>query len=275
MLLAKEIKVRLGGTEILRGIDFTAAPGQFTAVIGPNGSGKTTLLRALTGEIGYAGEASLNDVDVRSAQPWRLAAMRAVLPQNSSLAFPFTVYEVVRLGLTAGIVGADAENLVGKALSSVDLEGFDARFYQELSGGEQQRVQLARALCQVWEPIADGVPCYLFLDEPVSSLDIKHQLQIMQIAADYARRGGGVLAVMHDLNLTALFADRVVLLNEGRLFAQGTPAEVLTRQHLEQVYDCPMRVGKDAGGMYLSVTPDVAAASVRERISKCIHGSAS
>ena len=115
-------------------------------------------------------------------KPWEAASVRAVLPQATALSFPFTVREIVRLGLTGGRSGALAgedERLPERALARVDLDGFAGRFYQELSGGEQQRVQLARVLCQVWAPVLDGEPRYLFLDEPVSSLDIKHQLIIM------------------------------------------------------------------------------------------------
>ena len=145
-------------------------------------------------------------------KPWQAASMRAVLPQATALSFPFTVREIVRLGLIGGRSGAlpgEDERLPDRALARVDLDGFAGRFYQELSGGEQQRVQLARVLCQVWAPVLDGRPRYLFLDEPVSSLDIKHQLMIMNIARDFAKRGGGVVAILHDLNLTAMYADRV------------------------------------------------------------------
>lgn len=260
MLRADNIHVRLGRKAILHGVDLVAQPGELTAVIGPNGSGKTTLMRALTGEIRFDGLIALNHVDVATAQPWKLAAMRGVLPQSASLAFPFTVHEVVRLGLTSGVskTREDDASLVLQALQAVDLEGFASRFYQELSGGEQQRVQLARVLCQVWEPMLDDMPRYLLLDEPVSSLDIKHQVQIMQIAADYAARGGSVLAIMHDLNLTATFADHVVLLSEGRVFADGKPHEVLSAGNLEKVYHCPMRVSPSDDGQGTLILPDFA-----------------
>ncbi|MEM8942513.1 MAG: ATP-binding cassette domain-containing protein, partial [Pseudomonadota bacterium] len=160
MLKATDIYVSLGRTRILHGVSLQAAPGQLTAVIGPNGSGKTTLMRALTGELSYEGSASINGHDIALSAPWQLAGIRGVLSQSTTLAFPFTVYEVVRLGLTAGIAIsniAEAE-LVSRALARVDLVDFGNRFYQELSGGEQQRVQLARVLCQVWEPVIDGQP---------------------------------------------------------------------------------------------------------------------
>ncbi|MCO6408240.1 MULTISPECIES: heme ABC transporter ATP-binding protein [Hoeflea] len=256
MLDVRNIHVRLGKTEILHGIDMQAAKEQFTVIIGPNGSGKTTLLRALTGEIGFEGNVSLNGVDIASARPVELASLRGVLPQSANLSFPFTVHEVVRLGLTTGIqTGADAGSRVDQALAAVDLQGFGGRFYQELSGGEQQRVQLARVLTQVWEPVFEGKPRCLFLDEPISSLDIRHQLQIMQIARRYAEAGGGVIAILHDLNLTAHFADHVVLMSGGRVHASGHPHAVLTPSNLEAVYGCPMAVGTVPAGMDFFVLP--------------------
>ncbi|MCC0035743.1 MAG: heme ABC transporter ATP-binding protein [Hoeflea sp.] len=256
MLEARNIQVRLGRTEILHGIDMWAAKNQFTVIIGPNGSGKTTLLRALTGEIGFTGEVRLNGIDIANARPLDLASLRGVLPQSANLSFPFTVHEVVRLGLSAGIqTGIDAGARIEEALAAVDMDGFGGRFYQELSGGEQQRVHLARVLAQVWEPVFDGKPRCLFLDEPISSLDIRHQLQIMQIARRYAEAGGGVVAILHDLNLTAHFADHVVLMNWGRVHASGDPQTVLTPSNLETVYGCPMAVGAVPEGMDFFVLP--------------------
>ena len=133
--------------------------------------------------------------------------------------------------------------LPDRALARVDLDGFAGRFYQELSGGEQQRVQLARVLCQVWAPVLDGRPRYLLLDEPVSSLDIRHQLMIMNVARDFARRGGGVVAILHDLNLTAMYADRVHVMHRGRLAAAGTPSEVLSDEMIAKVFECRLKVG--------------------------------
>ncbi|MGO7208285.1 ATP-binding cassette domain-containing protein, partial [Rhizobium ruizarguesonis] len=137
-----------------------------------------------------------------------------------------------------------AEQTAASALASVDLTGFEGRFYQELSGGEQQRVQLARVLCQIAEPVVDGKPCWLLLDEPVSSLDISHQLTIMTLARNFCERGGGVIAVMHDLNLTALFADRIVLMKSGRLAAAGSIADVLTNETMLSVFGCALRINQ-------------------------------
>ncbi|WP_424969296.1 heme ABC transporter ATP-binding protein [Dinoroseobacter sp. S76] len=240
-LEARNITVRLGRRAVLSNIAFSAQARALTAIVGPNGSGKTTLLRALVGEIPATGSVRLNGEEVADAKPWALAARRGVLPQAASLAFPFSVIEVITMGLEAGRHAA-RRTLPQQALQQVGLSGYEDRFYQELSGGEQQRVQLARVLCQVWEPMLDGAPSWLFLDEPVASLDIGHQLGIMRIAADYAARGGGVVAVMHDLNLTAMFADAVCLLKDGAVQAQGKPQEVLTNGILTRAYDCPLRV---------------------------------
>ncbi|MEM1288862.1 MAG: heme ABC transporter ATP-binding protein [Pseudomonadota bacterium] len=259
MLTATNVVVHYGRRQILHEVSVEARPGEVTAIIGPNGSGKTTLMKALTGEMRFRGAASLNGLDVAKAHSWQLASMRGVLPQIATLAFPFTVHEVVRLGLTSGIsiTYQEQASLVGRALEMVDLPDFGPRFYQELSGGEQQRVQLARVLCQVWEPMLDGVPRFLFLDEPISSLDVKHQIQIMRIAADYAKAGGGVLAIMHDLNLTANFAHHIVLLSSGKVYASGPAKSVLTAENLEAVYDCPMHVTEQSDTGALAISPAI------------------
>jgi iron complex transport system ATP-binding protein len=246
MIEATDVSVRIGSRRIVDGVAFTAGAGEITAIVGPNGSGKTTFLRALSGDLPYLGSIRLNGREVAKTPPREAAGQRAVLPQATGLAFPFTVREVVRLGLMGGRSGAmagEAERLPEMALARVDLDGFGGRFYQELSGGEQQRVQLARVLCQVWAPVLEGRPRYLFLDEPVSSLDIKHQLVIMDIARDYARRGGGVVAILHDLNLTAMYADHLHVMDGGQVAATGSPREVLTDSLIAKVFDCALKVG--------------------------------
>jgi len=241
MLIASDIHVSLAGNSVLEGAGFRAEAGLVTAIVGPNGSGKTTLLRAMTQDLPYQGRITLDGDDLTAIPGWRLATRRGVLPQASRIAFPFTVLEIVRLGLSAAAVPAP-ESRASDALARVGLAGFEGRFYQELSGGEQQRAQLARVLCQVWDPVGPDGPRWLFLDEPVSSLDIGHQLEVMDIMADYAARGGGVVAVMHDLNLTAIYAASVAMLAEGRVMAQGTPEEVLTDVTLSRAYGCALRV---------------------------------
>jgi iron complex transport system ATP-binding protein len=251
MILARNLSVGLSGRTIVEGVSLTARAGELTAIVGPNGSGKTTTLKAIAGELASKGEITLNGRDIRGLEPWQLATRRAVLPQAATIAFPFTVREIVRLGLTVG-PNRHAERIdaiTAEALAAVDLGGFAGRFYQELSGGEQQRVQLARVLSQIWEPVLDGEPCFLMLDEPVSALDIRHQLTIMQLARRYCEAGGGVIAVMHDLNLTAMFADHMVMMKGGRIERAGPPAEVMTDDAMEAVFGCRMRInGVPASG---------------------------
>ena len=240
-LNARDIHIHLGRKDVLQGVDFHAEPGQITAIVGPNGSGKTTLLRAVTGELPYKGIIEIAGYDISRMKGWQLAARRAVLPQITTLAFPFTVIEVVRLGLMAS-AHADDHALPSRALADVGLQGYEKRFFQELSGGEQQRVNLARVLVQVWSPMNEGRPCWLLLDEPVSSLDIAHQLKVMTLLERYASRGGGIVTVMHDLNLTALYAHRIALMKDGQIRAAGSPAEVMTDDILSDVYGCRLRV---------------------------------
>ncbi|QFT60388.1 Hemin import ATP-binding protein HmuV [Sulfitobacter sp. THAF37] len=240
-LLAEDIHVSYGSRAALRGVTLTARAGELTAIVGPNGSGKSTLLGAITAALPCRGRITLDGEDITTLKPWQLAARRAVLPQASVLAFPFSVIEVVRLGQQTGTAGA-LDEVPMQALARVGLAHYADRSFQDLSGGEAQRVMLARVLAQVWAPVEEGQPRWLLLDEPVSSLDIAHQLQVMEIARQFARDGGGVIAVMHDLNLTALYADRVAILAEGRRLAFGTPAEVLTDDTLSRAYGCRLRV---------------------------------
>ncbi|TPN63487.1 heme ABC transporter ATP-binding protein [Mesorhizobium sp. B1-1-1] len=262
MIEARDVSVAIGRKGIVAGVDFEVRPGEISAIVGPNGSGKTTFLKALSGELAHTGRIAINGRELSTITPVEAATLRAVLPQATTLSFPFTVREIVRLGLVGGrsgvLPGVD-ERLPERALARVDLDGFAGRFYQELSGGEQQRVQLARVLCQVWAPVLDGKPRYLFLDEPVSSLDIKHQLIIMNIARDFARRGGGVVAILHDLNLTAMYADRIFVMHRGRLAATGSPRDVLSDDLIERVFGCRLRVGVLPAGNMPFVLPQSAA----------------
>ncbi|TGQ94450.1 heme ABC transporter ATP-binding protein [Mesorhizobium sp. M8A.F.Ca.ET.208.01.1.1] len=262
MIEARDVSVAIGKKRIVANVDFEVRPGEISAIVGPNGSGKTTFLKAMSGDLVHTGRILINGRELSTMKPVEAATVRAVLPQATTLSFPFTVREIVRLGLVggrSGVLPGEDERLPERALARVDLDGFAGRFYQELSGGEQQRVQLARVLCQVWAPVLDGGPRYLFLDEPVSSLDIKHQLIIMNIARDFARRGGGVVAILHDLNLTAMFADRIFVMHRGRLAAAGSPRDVLSDDLIENVFDCRLKVGVLPAGNMPFVLPQSAA----------------
>lgn len=262
MIDVSNLSVRLAGKSVVDAVSFEARPGQLTAICGPNGSGKTTVIKAISGDLPYEGSIRLGDRQVRESKPWELATARGVLPQASTISFPFTVREIVRMGLTSGANSQpqQSDRIAGDALRAVDLAAFEGRFYQELSGGEQQRVQFARVLCQIPQPISDGRPCWLLLDEPVSSLDISHQLAIMQLARAFCIGGGGVIAVMHDLNLTALFADQIVLLKAGHLVASGPARPVLSDANLQAVFGCALHVDQTPGNGVPFVLPHSALA---------------
>ncbi len=248
MLETADLRVRLGRHPVLEGVGFTARPGAVTAIIGPNGSGKTTLLRTLAGDLRYEGSARLEGTEIAALPEAALARRRAVLAQATPVSFAFTVGEVVRLGLSAGTGSGDP----AAALAQVGLAGYEPRLFPELSGGEQQRVHLARVLAQIGGAAGPEGPRWLFLDEPVSALDIAQQLLVMEIARDFARAGGGVVAVMHDLNLTAMIADSVALMTKGRLHLQGPPERVLADTPLSAAYGCRLHLNRaPASGPWL------------------------
>lgn len=245
MIEVENLSLVLGKSEILHSISFHAKAGHLTTIIGINGSGKTTLLKALGGELAYTGTIKFNGNDIATKRPLEMAAIRAVLPQSASLSFPFLVREVVALGLSTSLQPKKLQTCLPEmALAKVDLSGYEARFYQELSGGEQARVQLARVLCQIWEPLIDKQPCWLLLDEPIASLDIHHQMVVMDIAKNFARSGGGVLTILHDLNLAAHYSDKIILLDHGNIVSEGAPAKVLTTPTLRERYHCNLTVSK-------------------------------
>lgn len=247
MIVTKNLNVKLGHKSVLHDLSVSAKTGEVTAVIGPNGSGKSTLLKAISGELNYDGSILLNGQEVSATSAQVLAFERGVLPQHTTVSFPFTVDEVVSMGARSGPFGLTYESDVriqDEALHHVGLAGFAERSYHELSGGEQQRVQLARVLCQVWKPVDGEVSRWLFLDEPVASLDIQHQLSIMQLSRTYASSGGGVVTIMHDLNLTFMYADKVILLKDGRVLASGLPEEVITDENLLEAFECRLKVSQ-------------------------------
>ncbi len=244
MIRADQITVTRSGRDLLREVSLTLKPGLFTAVIGPNGAGKSTLLKVMSGEM----KPDQGTVDYLADQggasdPARLARLRAVLPQATQLAFPFTALEIVRMGAVAR--GAlDPTTEARKALARVGLRGFESRPYPSMSGGEQQRIQFARALAQVPEPVADGVPRALFLDEPTASLDLGHQITVLEIARDFTAAGGMVLAILHDLNLAAEFADNLLVLDRGRVVAEGPCLETVQDAVIAEVYGIAGAVGR-------------------------------
>jgi iron complex transport system ATP-binding protein len=261
MLTAKNVSIALAGRSVLHDLTLTLAPGALTVLVGPNGAGKSTLLKALTGAL--VPDAGRVTLDGRRLDAWprrTLARRRAVLAQSQHVAFPFTVFEVVALGQVSWALSRSAEirRLVLECLAAVDLAGYEGRFYQQLSGGEQQRVNVARALCQIGGPEGgrdDPLPRWLFLDEPTQSLDLKHQLAVLDIARRHVAEGGGALAILHDLNLAALYADRLLMLDAGRLVGDGAPEAVLAEPLVQSVFGERLRVVADAAAGRRFIVP--------------------
>jgi iron complex transport system ATP-binding protein len=243
MLEIEDLHVRLGKRDVLRGITLQARAGSLLAICGANGAGKSTLLAAALGEVPLQGRVLLNGQDVARRRPDQLARIRAVLPQDIDVAFTFTLGEIVAMGRDAGDF-FDRPDLVDLALDAVGLAGRQDHDFQSLSGGERQRGHLARALAQVWAPVGTDGPRWLLLDEPVASLDLGHQLQVMRLARGFADAGGGVVAVMHDLNLSAMFADQMALLIDGKLEIVGRPEKVMQADLLERAYGCRIALNR-------------------------------
>ena len=247
MLEARHVWLSIGGNHLLAGVDVAVEPGRVVAVIGPNGAGKSSVIRVLSGElVPTSGRALLDGKPLRSLSAAEIASRRAVVPQTSALAFPFTVVEVVMLGATVPgfrTLATAARAAAEDALEAVDMMPFADRIYATLSGGERQRVHIARALCQLAvAPRRPGETRCLPLDEPTASLDLAHQVRVLDTMRRQAELGFAVLVVLHDLNLAASAADRLVLLSRGRVAAAGPPAEVLQEELLSEVYDCRVSI---------------------------------
>lgn len=249
MLEARAVHVVRRGRGILNGVDLRVAPGKIVAIVGPNGAGKSTLLKTLTGEVAPTrGEVHLDGRALRDWTTKELARRRAVLPQSVSVSFPFTVAEIVALGILGKMAKRERDSIVTSALHAVELPAFAPRFYDELSGGERQRVQLARVFAQLWSGGQNG---FLLLDEPTSNLDLSHQLLTLELARTHAGTGGGVVCVLHDLNLAAMAADEIVALKEGRVVAAGAPEATVTEALVANLYGVHCVVGGVPSGPFV------------------------
>jgi iron complex transport system ATP-binding protein len=232
-LVARDVTVRLGGTTIVERASLTLRGGEFAVLVGPNGAGKTTLIRALTGLLPADGTIVLADQSLASFKPRERARRIAYLPQGHVFHWPMPVAAIVMLGREPHadpFSGTSAEDraAVARALAITETEGFADRAVTTLSGGERARVALARAL-------ATQAPV-LFADEPTASLDPRHQLVVMELLRQAARAGSAILATTHDLTLAARFADRVIVMHQGRLVADGAPGDALNAERLADVF---------------------------------------
>jgi iron complex transport system ATP-binding protein len=241
MLVAHDLVFRAGGRALIDRVSASFEPARLHIIIGPNGAGKSTLVKLLSRLLRpHLGHVSYGEVNAASWTEHELARRRAILSQAVEIAFPIPVNELVMMGRYPHFRGGAAaidEQICEEVMRYFDLTALAGRSYATLSGGERQRVNFARVLAQIWQPLQGSVR-YLFLDEPLTFLDIRHQIDFMKKVRSFASQNDVVvIGVLHDLNLAAKFADRLLLLYEGQILADGSVAEVLTAQHLRTAFD--------------------------------------
>jgi iron complex transport system ATP-binding protein len=241
-LAAIALSVGFDAREVVSSLDLSVASGEFLALIGPNGVGKTTVLRALGGAvIPMKGRVELDGVPLRRMVRPEIARRIARVDQNPRAEWGYSVEETVGFGRFAhrgwfSPFNAEDRRSIESALEKTDTTELRQRPITELSGGELQRVMIARALAQE--------PDILLLDEPVSNLDVKHQISIMELLRALVQDGLAVAASIHDLNLAGSFADRIAAFVDGRLYAEGTPKSILNEKLIRDVFDIPVFVGE-------------------------------
>lgn len=241
---ARDVLAQLGGQSILKGVSLSAKQNDFIGLIGPNGSGKSTLLKCIYRVLEPSGGAVYLDGRELRRYSYRESAKRiAVLAQHNYYNFEFSVRDVVLMGRSPHKKPMERDNaedfrIVREALELVGMQDFAERSFSTLSGGEQQRVILARALAQ-------QTPC-LILDEPTNHMDVKYQLQLMDIVKGLNRT---VISAVHDLNIAAMYCSRIFVLKSGRVVASGTPDEVLTPELIREVYEVEAEVFRDSEGI--------------------------
>jgi iron complex transport system ATP-binding protein len=266
ILEAASISMTIGTATLVDRIDLRIGSGELVAIVGPNGAGKSTLLRLLSGDLRTTGGSiRLKQRDLRGYLPRQLALHRTMLSQHVNVTFPFTVEEIVHLG-AGDMSHAAAQMLVDGALREVGLNDFRHRALPTLSGGEQQRAHFARVLVQLACGEAAHGPGLLLLDEPTSSLDLRHQIDLMETASLRARNGTAVIAVLHDLNLAVRFANRIVLLHRGGLAVQGSPRETMTADVIRRIFEIEATIQYTEDGIPFLLPQTMRRPSVEDRV---------
>lgn len=245
-LNVEHLSVSFADAAIVKDVSVKVKNKQFVGLIGPNGCGKSTLLKSIYKVIKpRQGEVFLSDIDLIKSSPKTVSQKLGVVGQFNELSFDFTVQEMVMMGRTPhkGLLETDTKedgSIVNEALRKVNLESYASRSYNSLSGGEKQRVILARVLAQQ--------PSFMILDEPTNHLDIKYQLQILSIVK---KLDIGILAALHDLTLAAEYCDYLYIMKKGQVMASGTPEEVLTKELIGQVFDVDCEIYRNpvTGGL--------------------------
>ena len=239
MVSTHKITFRVGQKTILHETSLDFPYGLFHVIMGANGAGKSTLLKILSGdEKSSTGKVYLQDKEMNDYTKKELAVKRAVLSQHYHLAFPIAVTDVVLMGRYPYYAAAPSANdiaICNKAMALMEVEKFGERDYTTLSGGEAQKVQMSRVLSQIWSEEQKGGKV-LFLDEPVSHLDVKYQYQLMRIAKEFCKTGTTVIAILHDLNLAINFADKMLLMKDGKIIHQLSDAGQLTPAIIEETF---------------------------------------
>jgi len=242
MLTATALHFQVGHHHLLRDISFQIRPGELLVILGANGAGKSTLMRLLSGEQrACSGTVNLFQKDIHDYTLKELAKRRSILQQSNSVNLAFSVKEILLMGRYPHYQQHPTSNdlqVLEEAMDSCGIRHLQDRVYLSLSGGEQQRVQYARALCQIW----DQPESLLLMDEPVAALDPQYQQQTMAIAKAFSKRGSMVIAVLHDINLATQYADRILLLKSGRKWLEGTPTEVITPAHIYAIFNTDVEV---------------------------------
>ena len=238
----KQVSFAIGSKYIVKDLEFSFKAGNLVSIIGPNGAGKTTLLKLMSGELKPSGgEIFLNDFAFSELSLKERANKRAVMTQSSSVVFDFLVDEILEMGWVQGS-SDDFLKACADVVNSCGLDELMGRKFNTLSGGEQQRVQFARALLQVGGLSKTADDRFLLLDEPTSNMDVAYELNLLNLAKEVRKTGVGVIVVLHDLNLAARFSDQIILMNSGLIVASGQPEEVLSDRILSDVYSTQLRV---------------------------------
>ncbi|MDT0577101.1 ABC transporter ATP-binding protein [Croceicoccus sp. F390] len=252
LFCADRLSYTVKGKPLVLEASFALEPGTLTMLVGPNGAGKTTLLRLALGLLKPdSGTATLEGSDVSKLAPVQRARKVAYLPQQRPLIWPQPVRDIVALGRFAfgaapGKLSREDEAATARAIATCNLEGFEERAADTLSGGELSRVHLARALA--------AETALLVTDEPVAALDPRYQHEVLRIFSDLAREGKALLTVVHDLGLAARYADRLLWMKDGRIVAEGTPRETMTSDRLRTVFDIKARIdATDAEAISLNI----------------------
>ena len=253
MLKLDNISYQIGKKSILSGVDLNFEPGKISMILGPNGSGKSSLLKIFSGsERHFGGKVYYNSIDLLSITNEVLAKKRAVLSQQSQLQFPLPVKDVVMMGRYPHFSfqpSTEDNEIVEEVISKMQLNQLQNRNYLTLSGGEKQRVHFARILAQLWS-IPENENRYLFLDEPLNSLDINFQQEFLQIAKSFLNPQTIIVAIVHDINLAVRFSDQISFLKSGKIVASGIPNKIVKPEILEDVFGVKTMVIKHPLGDY-------------------------